>query len=125
MKKLLSILVSTVLVCGVVYAASVSLEWDANSEPDLLGYKAYYDTNIIDVGNKTKIIITNLVNGNTYTFTVTAYNVAGFESERSDAITYIVPTNNPTNAPTPVLNFSILKIEHEGSTNNAIEITIY
>jgi len=71
------------------YAKSVTLQWDANSEPDFAGYKIYYDTDSgalysgtgavegnspIDVGNVTEYTLTGLADDEVYFFVVTAYD---------------------------------------------------
>ena len=76
-------------------AATVTLAWNANPEPDIAGYRVYYGTvaapfgNLVDVGSPTATIA-NLENGVTYTFAVTAYNTAGAESAFSQPISYTV-----------------------------------
>ncbi len=61
------------------------VSWDANSEPDLVGYKLYYGTasrsygTPIDVGNQTTYTINDLGPG-TYYFAATAYDTSGNES---------------------------------------------
>ena len=76
-------------------AATVTLAWNANPEPDIAGYRVYYGTvaapfgNLVDVGSPTATI-TNLENGVTYTFAVTAYNTAGAESAYSQPVSYTV-----------------------------------
>jgi Fibronectin type III domain len=84
-------------------AASLTLYWDANSEPDLAGYRVHYGTardpygSLVDVGT-TSATITNLKRGVTYTFAVTAYNTSGAESGYSEALSYtpgssrVIPT---------------------------------
>ncbi len=73
---------------------SVTLEWDANNEPDLAGYKIYYGTSsgsyeyCLDVGRQTSCTLTGLEPGQTYYITVTAYNSQGNESEYAPEITY-------------------------------------
>lgn len=75
-------------------AESVSLRWDANSEPDVSGYKVYYGTNSgvyfasVDVGNTTTTTIGNLAPGVTYYFAATAYNTSRLESDRSNEVSY-------------------------------------
>ncbi len=82
------------LVTPPAYAASVSVGWNANSEPDLAGYRVHYGTASgsytyhINVGNKTSQLVGNLIADTTYYFTVTAYDTAGNESLPS-AETYI------------------------------------
>jgi len=75
----------------------ITLIWDANTEPDLEGYKLYYGyasreyPYSIDVGNLTSYTVTDLEAGETYYFTVTAYNASGYESDYSDEVNYEVP----------------------------------
>ena len=84
-------------------AFNATLEWDANTETDLAGYKTYYGpgsrtyTNIVDVGNVTSNRLFALTPGATYFFAVTAYNTSGDESDFSDEIAYTVPSSG--NAP--------------------------
>lgn len=76
-------------------AASLTLYWDANSEPDLAGYRVHYGTakypygSLVDVST-TSATITNLKKGVTYTFAVTAYNTSGAESDYSAPLSYTV-----------------------------------
>jgi len=87
---------------------TVTLGWNANNESDLGGYKVYYGlsqrtcshpdsnncgySNVIDVGNVTSYYINNLIEGQTYYFSITAYDGSGNESdfseEKSAAITF-------------------------------------
>lgn len=63
---------------------SAVLSWDANTEPDLAGYRVYYGTAprayqlSVDVGNTTTYVVTGLGAG-AYYFAVTAYDNAGTE----------------------------------------------
>ena len=65
------------------------LEWNANPEPDIAGYRVYKGTAVDeytlhqDVGNVTEIDLTDLPVGQYY-FVVTAYNEVGLESLPSD-----------------------------------------
>jgi hypothetical protein len=76
-------------------AASVTLSWNPNSEPDIAGYRVHYGTvaapysMTADVGT-TSATINDLKNGVTYTFAVTAYNTAGGESGYSLPLTLTV-----------------------------------
>ena len=82
---------------NVIELAQVTHEWDPNTEPDLAGYKLYYGTssgnypNVIDVGNQVTYTVTGLIPGETYYFSVTAYNTSGYESDYSNEIVYTVP----------------------------------
>lgn len=77
---------------GQIRAEQVSLAWDANTEPDLGGYKLYYGTasrayaQVINVGQSTQVTVTNLSRGETYFFAVTAFNLQGAESDFSNEI---------------------------------------
>jgi phosphodiesterase/alkaline phosphatase D-like protein len=70
------------------YAGDAFLSWDANTEPDLAGYKVYVGTASrtysppMDVGNQTSYTVTGLGLG-TYFFAVTAYDFGGNESPYS------------------------------------------
>jgi type II secretory pathway predicted ATPase ExeA len=81
----------------------VSLEWDANTEPDLAGYKVYYKigssgepydgtgategNSPVDIGNVTTYKLHGLAEDVTYFFVVTAYDTEGLESEYSNEVT--------------------------------------
>lgn len=72
--------------------AQIALIWAANTEDNLAGYKIYYGTyrgqydSCIDVGNQTNYIVTDLENGKTYYFVITAYNTDGEEGGYSTEI---------------------------------------
>jgi len=78
-------------------AASVTLAWDPNSEPDVVGYRLYYGKAMgnhefmIDVGNQTTWPISDLEDGETYYFAVTAYNANGLSSGFSNELRYPEP----------------------------------
>lgn len=77
---------------------SATLSWNANTEPDLAGYKIYYGISLrnadcppagypnkIDVGktdtpDEPSYTITSLENGKTFYFSVTSYDTSGNES---------------------------------------------
>jgi chitinase len=88
------------MLSSAAYAASVELEWDPNTEPQLAGYKVYWGnssgnyTNSKNVGNTTFCTITELDEGKTYYFAATAYDGDGTESGYSDQITYTVPLSD-------------------------------
>ncbi len=89
----------------VAYASPVTLQWDANTESDLVGYKVYFKNSLesgepydgtgiylndaavdspVDVGNVTEITF-ELPSGS-YTFVVTAYDTEGLESNYSNEV---------------------------------------
>jgi hypothetical protein len=74
---------------AVVPSPGVSLEWSANPESDVVGYKVYFGTEstnysaVIDVVGATKTELPAVSLGTTYYLAVSAYNAAGEESPRS------------------------------------------
>ncbi|MGD9086245.1 MAG: fibronectin type III domain-containing protein [Desulfobacterales bacterium] len=78
-------------------AASVDLEWDPNSEPELAGYKIHWGTSSgiytasKDVGKTTTTTINGLEEGKTYYFVATAYDNQNNESDYSNQIVFTVP----------------------------------
>jgi hypothetical protein len=78
---------------GVANAGAVTISWDANSEPDIAGYRIHYGTAAAPYNMTVEVAvptasITNLEPGLTYTFAVTAYNAAGAESAYSSSVSY-------------------------------------
>ena len=95
-------------------AGSASLTWNANTEADLAGYKIYYGTSprtcsnpglngstmcgytsSLNVNKVTTYNLTNLTDGQTYYFSVSAYdtanNYSAFSEEKSKAIAAVNP----------------------------------
>lgn len=78
------------------FAAGIPLAWTPSTDPDLAGYKVYYQANSptlpftnatpIDVGNVTSTVIEGLDPNTTYYFAVTVYNSGGLESDFSNVI---------------------------------------
>ncbi|MBV5338845.1 MAG: fibronectin type III domain-containing protein, partial [Deltaproteobacteria bacterium] len=76
------------------FASSVNLQWDANTETDIAGYKMYYSpessplegTVPVNVGNLTTTTISGLDPDIAYKFAVTAYNTSGLESTFSNVL---------------------------------------
>lgn len=80
--------------------AAVELQWDANSETNLAGYKIYhgqFSRNYIWTNSTTNttFTITNLVNG-TNRFAVTAFDTDGLESDYSDEVFLVWTNRRPT-----------------------------
>ena len=91
-------------------ASSVTLAWDANSEPDVAGYKVYFGTSsgnysaVIDTGNVTTAVLSNLTAGTTYFAVVAAYSTDGIESLPSSEVSFtaVDPPNATTLAATSI-----------------------
>ncbi len=83
--------------------AKVTLAWDASPDSTVAGYRLYYGgksesyTNASTLGNVTTVTISNLIEGVTYYFAVTAYDASGLESDFSGEVPYTVPIS--TSAP--------------------------
>jgi fibronectin type 3 domain-containing protein len=87
------------------WAGNADLSWNANTEPDLAGYRIYYGTsprssapysNLLDVGltatpGAPARTLTNLADGYTYYFAVTAYDTSGNESGYSVEVSKALP----------------------------------
>ncbi|MEJ2616958.1 MAG: T9SS type A sorting domain-containing protein [Ignavibacteriaceae bacterium] len=79
---------------------TVHIEWDANSDLDLAGYRIYRGKNadslslLIDVGTATSYLDTNVTNDSTYYYAVVAYDTDNNESVYSD-IVKATPTIRP------------------------------
>lgn len=73
------------------------VSWDANSEPDLAGYKVYWGTasrnysNVVDAKNVTSYTVAGLADGIEYFFAVTAYDTAFNESDYSRESSFTIP----------------------------------
>ena len=83
-------------------ATTPILEWDANEDPYVAGYKVYrggksgaYD-HVVDVGTETSIALTDLDPGLTYYFAITAYASDLAESDYSEEIFYTTPIDGIT-----------------------------
>ncbi len=105
----------TALFCGMTAIASgLTLEWDANMENDIGGYKVHYGTdklylsNIRDAGQATSCVLGDLAPGTTYYFAVQAYNTFGLHGPLSAPIMHTTSradsgvVNNAAGEPMPV-----------------------
>lgn len=80
---------------GSAHAADLTLYWNANSEPDIPGYRVHYGTASVPYGYTSEVGATTghhheSQKGVTYTFAVTAFNAAGAESPFSAPTSYTV-----------------------------------
>ena len=82
-------------------STNVNLIWEASSGAGLAGYHIYYGTmegqytEKTSVGIQTSATVSNLLEGLTYYFVVTAFNTLGVESESSNEIVFSVPQSLP------------------------------
>ena len=86
----------------------VVLEWDANTESDLGGYKIYYGavsqnySSVIDVGLVSNYSFGNLEAGKNYYFSVTAYDTNAHESRFSDEVSLLDGSDGDNNPPNSI-----------------------
>lgn len=120
MNKRFAFILFTVLVFILVrtccFAADVTLQWDANTEPDLAGYKIYHGTESgvygepIDAGNVTEYTVTGLEERQ-YFFVVTAHDTEGLESDYSNEV-FTTDMQKPS---APVITFTVkITVETQG-----------
>jgi hypothetical protein len=83
---------------------NLTLAWDPNPDPNVVGYKIYFGsasggyTNVISAGMATTLTLSNLVEGTSYFFAATDYASDGLESDYSSEVTATLPvpaTNRP------------------------------
>lgn len=104
------------LISHTAFAGTATLNWNANTESDLAGYKIYYGTsprtgtdpktcgncgysNNISVGNVLTYVFSNLTDGLTYYFSTSAYDTSNNESSFSGEASKIISAVD-TAAPT-------------------------
>ena len=109
-----TVLLVTVLFATTASAASVSLAWDPNKEPEVTGYVVLVGSapggtdQTVDVGAQTSWNFTTGTGGRTYYFRVQAYTASGQRSLSSNEVSAAVPM--PTTVPpfgsfdTPIAN---------------------
>src|SRR5262245_61895468 len=89
------------LVAVRAFAGGATLAWDPETNPAVVGYALYYGpaagnyTSRIDVGNVTSYTVTNLTEGATYHFAVTAYDASHTESPFSNDVSGTIPYSAP------------------------------
>jgi hypothetical protein len=95
----IAVFLMTVNSCAV--AAGITVAWDPNPEPDIIGYQLHYGiasgiyTHTIDAGNATSATISDLVPGSTYYLVVTAWNSNSLESPPSNEIAFTLAAPPP------------------------------
>ncbi len=134
--RLIILLIPLALTFGAnfAWAGSAALQWNANSETDLAGYKIYYGTSSrtgtdpktctlcgystkVDVGKVTTYTISSLTNGQTYYFSVSAYDTSNNESAFSSQVSKYISTSADFNSDGKVnsVDFGIM-MSYWGST---------
>jgi hypothetical protein len=76
---------------------SVRLTWNASAGSGIVGYNIFFGTasgdynSSIQVGGVTDAVVSNLTDGVTYYFALSAYDTSGIQSELSSEVSYFVP----------------------------------
>src|SRR3990172_2682578 len=97
------------------WAGTATLSWSSNTDSVIVGYKVYYGTasstytQVADVGltstpDAPEYTASNLAEGNTYYFAVTAYDVFGNESGFSNEVVKIIPARSPSDTMAPIVS---------------------
>ena len=115
-KRLFSNILISLVLCFFLsatnsFAGNATLAWDPpDFSTDVNGYKIHYGTSsgtysqVIDVGNMTSYTVSNLIDGQTYYFIVTAYNALGYESNVSNEVSKLL--SSPVSSYTLLANIS-------------------
>jgi hypothetical protein len=101
---IICLILSLFLLSNHAIAAEVTLTWNPNTDPDLLGYKVFsrtddqnYDyNNPLWQGTESTCTISGLNEDTTNYFVVRAYNISGDESSNSNEVQYEILSELPT-----------------------------
>ena len=80
-----------------VLSSQITIAWDSNAQPEVVGYKLYYGTSsgqysgTFDVSNQTAGTLSGLQAGAAYFFAATAYDVHGNQSNYSAEVSFAIP----------------------------------
>ncbi len=125
-----------ILSSSVSFSGEIKLAWDANTEPDLAGYKIYYGTSartgtdpkncglcgystVVSAGKVTSYTLGNLISGQNYYVSLSATDTSNNESGFSNEV------NGTAKDPTSTQNYTIttnptgLQITVDGTTYTA------
>jgi hypothetical protein len=112
LRTLFCTVVASLLFATPGFAEIIRLTWNANTEPNLSGYRLSYGTSsgnhptTVDVGNQTTAQVSGLVPGQRYYFVVRAYASDGSQSGPSNevsgvALSVVSLTSTATSSPIP------------------------
>jgi len=104
---------------------SVSLAWNASTDPAIAGYLLHYGikshsyTGEINVGTNTVVTLSGLTDGQTYYFAVGCYDSSGVEGTPSSEASFVAPTNAPPGQPSAG---SFVETPTSGSPGTEVDI---
>jgi len=116
------VLLMILIIPSASLAASVTLRWQANQEPDISNYNVYYGTQSrnyglpIPAGNTTSYTIENLTEGTTYYFALTALDTSGNESGYSSEV-----VANATSSEPATEDYQLL-LSYNSNRSNAVKL---
>jgi hypothetical protein len=105
---------------------SVTLAWNLSQTAGVAGYCVYaLEENCVTptrttVGNTNQATIANLKEGLHYSFSVTALNAAGVESDPSNGVLFTVPV--PLSMVTPATTDNLYRIQFQGAPGRNYEL---
>ena len=110
MKRLLTVAIILMASAGVAWAASILFTWDANTEPDMAGYRLYKQnaTGVYDPADalvtvpfpNTNVSLPNQpADGIEYCWVLTAFDTSGNESGPSEPACTIIADTTPPGPP--------------------------
>jgi len=129
-----------------VFAANVSLQWDAVAVSGVTGYKIYYSSDSpeaplngsgayegaspVDVHNQTTATLTGLDSSKSYYFAVTAYDAAGNESDYSNIASILdssppsVAISSPASGASVLGTVSVVAAANDNAGVNKVEFLV-
>jgi hypothetical protein len=102
-----TLLLSLALGVRAASAGSISIQWDANPEPDVVGYRLFIGTlpgvysSSVDVGNKTSYVFNAAAAGQRYCFAVAAYSAGPRLGDKSVEVCSDTSGNQPPTLTSP------------------------
>jgi len=110
MKKLCMVAVIVMATAGIAFAASVLFSWNANTEPDLAGYRLYLeeadgvydpaDALLVIPAPNTNVSLPGVpADGQTYCWVLTAFDTSGNESGPSEHACASIADTTPPDVP--------------------------
>src|SRR5207253_1279271 len=90
-----------------VVAGNMTLAWDADSDPSVVGYRLYSGTTTgvytqtTEVGSALSVSASNLAGGTTYFSVVTAYTATPVQTPPSTEVSSPPPSSTPPPTPSP------------------------
>ncbi len=115
--------IPTGLLVNSVSANSVGISWNASSDDvGVVGYRVYRGGILVGTTAGLSYIDNTVIDGHSYTYTVSAYNAAGYESAQSSAVTADIddvsaPIRSDNLTLTSVLVNSVTLYWHESTDN--------